>query len=383
MSKGKRVVLTVLTVCVLGSFFLFCATASESGADGLPGEYYDMLEQIPDEVASKLPDEVYSEDSEAVGDAIMTLVDTEHIFDFLGELVWDGFGDALGVAARLCGILVISALFSSLKNSLRSEALSSAVTFCSSCAVFAAVAGLIYEQIEMVESYFERINSLMLSMIPVTGAVWAMGGNVSTAATGSGALYATLAVSENICAATIVPVSCICTALALCRGLAPSINLQGISSGVKKCYTFILGFIMTVLLAILSAQTAISASADTTAARAAKLVTSSVIPVVGGSVSDTLRTVASGVQYMKSIVGVGGIAMILILLLPTLISLLLTRFAFSVSGCVADLLGCEGESRLISDLGNVWACMIAVVAMTSVMFILAMTLFIRTTVAAM
>ena len=138
---------------------------------------------------------------------------------------------------------------------------------------------------------------------------------------------------------------------------------------------------MMLLLTLLSSQTVLGSAADTAAARAAKMVTSSAIPIVGGSVSDTLRTVASGVQYMKSVVGVSGIAVILILVLPTLISLLLTRLALIISGCVADLLGCESESRLIGDLGGVWSCMIAVVAMTAVMFILIMNIFIRTTVA--
>ncbi|MBQ7383445.1 MAG: hypothetical protein IJV72_01465 [Clostridia bacterium] len=380
--KKSKVVLVALMICALSMLFTAFASAAD-GASELPEEYYGMLEQLPDEVTEELPDNIYSEDSEEVGEALTELVDTERIFDFIGELIGDGFSEALGLAARLCGILVISAIFSAFRSSLKSEALSGAIGFCCSCAVFVAVAGVIYEQIEMVGRFFERINSVMLSIIPVTGAVWAMGGNVSTASTGSGTLYAALAVSENICAATIVPVSGICTALALCRSLSPDINLQGIASGIKKCYTFILGFIMSIVIALLSVQTSLTAAADTAAARAAKLVTSSIIPVVGGSVSDTLRTVASGVQYMKSVVGVGGIVMILILVLPTLVSLILTRFAFIISGCVSDLLGCENESRLIADLGGVWACMIAVVSMTSVMFILAMTLFIKTTVAAM
>ena len=138
---------------------------------------------------------------------------------------------------------------------------------------------------------------------------------------------------------------------------------------------------MTLLVMLLSVQTTLSAAADGTAARAAKMVASSVIPIVGGSVSETLRTVASGVQYIKSVVGVGAIALIIILLLPTLVSLVLTRLAFIISGCVADMLGCESESRLLGELGGVWGCMIAVVSMTAVMFILALSIFIKSAVA--
>ena len=377
--KIRKVAVSLMLIPIICILFTLGAFAEDDSVD-LPEEYYGIVENLPPESADKLPQGLYSEDVEEIGDALLEVSSAEYIFDLIGELIGDGIGDALSLAARLCGIIVLSAVFSSLRKNL-SEAASGAIGFCVSCAVFAAIIDLVYGQIKMVSDFFDRINSLIVSVIPVTGAVYAMGGNVSTAVASSGGMYAFLAVSEGICAKTVIPVSCICIALALCRGVAPHINLQGIASGMKKCYTFVLGMIMTILLAILSSQTSLTAAADTTAARAVKMVASSAIPVVGGSVAETLRTVASGVQYTKSVVGVSGIVVILMLLLPTLISLLLTRLALIFAGSVAELLGCEGESRLIRELDSVWGFMIAVVAMCSVMFIFAMTIFIKTTVA--
>ena len=105
------------------------------------------------------------------------------------------------------------------------------------------------------------------------------------------------------------------------------------------------------------------------------------IPIVGGSVGDTLRTVAAGVQYLKGVVGIGGIFLILLLVLPVLLSLLMTRLAFLLGGGVADILGCDAEGRLLGELGNVYGCMLAVVSMSAVMFILALVIFVRTTIA--
>jgi len=196
-----------------------------------------------------------------------------------------------------------------------------------------------------------------------------------------GTLYVLLSVLEAFCAGTIVPVGSICGALALCGAVSPKINMRGITSAIKKTYTFALGLIMTILVTSLGAQTTISSAADGIAAKAARAVSSNVIPVVGGSVGETLRTVASGVTYMKNIIGVGGIIFIAVLLLPTLITLILTRLAFLLAGGVADMLGCDGESRLLGEIGGVYGMFIAVTAMASVMFILAMYIFIKCTVA--
>ena len=85
---------------------------------------------------------------------------------------------------------------------------------------------------------------------------------------------------------------------------------------------------------------------------------------------------------MKSIVGISGIVFVMLLLLPTLISLILTRLVLLITGGVADMLGCETEGKLLSELGSIWGVMIAVVAMCAVMFIFALVIFVRITVAA-
>ena len=96
---------------------------------------------------------------------------------------------------------------------------------------------------------------------------------------------------------------------------------------------------------------------------------------------DTLRTVASGVQYLKSVIGVSGVVFIMLLLLPTLILLLLVRLVFLIAGGMAEMLGCEVEARLLSELSQMWGCMIAVISMCSVMFILGLWIFVGTVVA--
>ena len=105
------------------------------------------------------------------------------------------------------------------------------------------------------------------------------------------------------------------------------------------------------------------------------------IPVVGGALGDTFRTVASGVAFLKSTVGVGAMIILFVLLLPVLIGLLLTRLSLRLSHTVADLLGCESESRLLSELVHIFGMLIAVVSLCSVLLIFALTLFVRTSAA--
>lgn len=204
---------------------------------------------------------------------------------------------------------------------------------------------------------------------------------MSTASSGTATMYVLLSVCEGLCATSVLPFCCVLTALSLCNALWADSGLRGFIAALRKIYTFILGMIMTALMASLTTQNALTSAADSVAARTARLISSNVIPVVGGSVGEALRTVAASVGYLRSLVGIGGVAIIAVMLLPTLLSLISARLAFLLGSGVAEMLGCDSEGRLISELGGVYAVMIAVVAMSGVMFIFALTVFSRTAVA--
>ena len=101
------------------------------------------------------------------------------------------------------------------------------------------------------------------------------------------------------------------------------------------------------------------------------------IPIVGGALGDTFRTVALGVAFLKSTVGVGVMIVLFLMLLPVLISLLLSRLSFRLSLTVAELLGCDIESRLLHELVGIYGTIIAVVSMCAVFLIFALTLFVK------
>lgn len=376
--KYRRFILFLLLVLVY-ALWLSCPIFAEERE--LPREYYDLLESLPDGIDEYLPKDVYSSDADAVGAAVAKMSGADYILSFLSSLVGTGIADAARLLCTLLSVLIISSIASSFRQSLRSEALSGAVGYCTACALFAVIITFMGAHLIRVGEYFERLEGLMLGIIPILSVIYAMGGNVTTALASNSALYIFLSFCQNFCAATVVPVTGVCTAFSLCGSLSPALNLRSLSAAIKRSYTFILGMIMTVLLFSLGSQTLLSSAADSISARAAKLVAANLIPIVGGSVGETLRTLASSVSYIKNVSGVGAIIFILILVLPILVTLLLTRFVFILAVAVADLLGCESESRMLSEIGYVYGMLVAVVSMSAVLFILALTVFLRCTVA--
>ncbi len=377
MIRMKR----MLAGIVLATAFFLALSLPISAEERLPEGFSELGELLPDEDRELLDEEFFSGNTEATGNAVERMLSPDRLLTLLRRLSERSVSRAVALLASLSGLLLIAAVLETLAGSFRSSALAGAVRFVTTTAIFAAILSYQYDAIVEVQASLDRLSTLMSAMIPIAGGVWAMGGNVATASAGTGVLYAFLALVQRGLGGSVIPVCSFCMASALCGTISAEPMLRGVASAVKKCYSFLLGLVMTLLLFSLGATTTLSASADSMAARTAKLVSATVIPGVGGSVGETLRTVAASVQYLKGIVGFGGILLVLLLTLPVLLSLIGTRLAFLLAGGLAELLGCEKENKLLGERGGIFGCMIAVCAMSGVMFILALTIFVKSTVA--
>ena len=376
-----RVALLVVIVVATCNMLCICASAEEDEQSKIWNIMGDIADQAEQNGGGELG-ELWDGDAETSGKTLTELIEPRRVFEQIFDSVRVALPEAVSVLCVTAGLVLLSAVCRRLCDGFGGGALSVGAGFVSEAAVICAILAIIGGQLDMAERFFDALGSLMESMIPVTGMVWAMGGNVTTASVGTVTLYAMLTVTQKVCATTVLPVCCVTGMSAVCSGLCGGDSFGGFSSAVKKLYNFFIGLIMTVLVFALGAQTTIAVSADTAAARGAKLLTGTVIPVVGGAVGDTLRTVAGSVQYIKSVVGVGGMVMALWLTLPTLMSLLLYRAALLLSSGFADILGCKSEGRLLSELGNVYGCLVGAVAICSVAFVIALGIFVRCTVAA-
>ena len=322
------------------------------------------------------------ENEENYFNAIEKMTAPKAIVTVLLELFGAEAGTTFRLLLLIIGVLLISAVLCVVGEQSENKTLLSVIRFCSLGAIFSSAGYAFYMHFERLEEFFSQISVCINGMIPVTASIWALGGNVTTATAGSATLYCFLTVFEKLWAASAVPIFALLLMLGFCDVLCTELKSGRVLGTVKRIYGFLLGLSMTVLLSSLAAQTTLTAVADSVSARAGRLVSSTVIPIVGGNLGEALRTVASSVTYLKSIFGIGGIIIIALIVLPMAISLLLTRFAFGVSATFADIIGCEREAKLLASFSEAYGCMLAVVCGVGMMFVLSLCIFMKTIVAA-
>lgn len=367
------------TVIIFLLFLIPMCLSASAKNDIEAMEYYDeyraMLDALPEDVSQLLPSELYSESVTDIASGAAKMTDFGYIvnavFDFLG-LELEG---AIKLFASLMGVLILAATMNAVKTSFSSSGVNDAFSMCASCAVFVIAVLAEYSIVRSVAEFFNRICALANAMIPLMGALYAMGGNVGSAVVNHSSLMIFMSVVENFCAKTVLPVSGVCMAFAAASALLPDMSLGGLSGSFKKLYTNTLTFVMMIFATVMGAQNLLASKADTIAGKTAKFAIGNLIPVVGSALAGTVGTVSFGVEYIRSSVGVIGIILVALMLLPTIITLLVTKLALSLSSGAADILGCGREGRIISELSGINGFLLAAACICSVTFIFMLTLF--------
>lgn len=379
--KGKRFLLLLILIVLLGGALCVRVGAEEIAEVSyvLPEEYAQMLKELPSALLDSLPERVFSSDPQEAAQAWQTLLSPRALFELLLNGLKERGSELVLLLLELCGVIVLRGVFGHMASSLRSPVLAEGIKLLSRLVMFGIIVGQAFSQLAGIQTFFEDLRALTTAFLPLMGSMYALGGNVGAAAVNHATLVLSLSLVEWVGSRTIVPLFSLCLAFSLLGvfGTATAGRGATVAGKIKKWYTTALSLTMLLLTAALGAQTTLAARADSMGFRTARFALSSSIPVIGGGLAEMLRTAATGVSWLRGVVGLGGVALLLWLLLPRVITLFLTRSAYALAGDVAAWLGCDDEAKLLGEIAGLFGYMIAVASLCVMTFFLSLVLLFK------
>ena len=374
----KRTVFFCLALLILLLAFVLPVGAEGAQTSGESEEIVEEWEAfqaaIPPEVQDLLPRDFFSQDMTLVAKGVQEASTLSAILRAVGQVMGVTLTQNLALLAKLCGILVLAATFRAAVGE-RKNGTEGAISLVTVLAITLMLFAGEETKFSQMEQFFDTVRTVCLSLIPLMGALYAMGGNVAVAVANHGVMSGFLAILETACSGVVVPVACALVALAILDAVTGKASLASLAALLRRTFTLGLSFFMMLLTFVLGMQHTLAKGSDTLALRTVRFAAGSFLPVVGGSISESLRTVAGSVEYLRGAVGIGGILVVFFLFLPTFLTVLLTRITFSLSSAVAGLLSCSREQKLLGEISSVWGYFLAVIACLFVMTVFSLTLF--------
>ena len=381
----KRVFLA--TCAVLFAFLLLLPAgaeeatgAAESVEESGFGAIREFRESLPPEVTALLPDGFFGEDPETVASAVQNAADVPKILAYIRDFLGVSLRQALPLLTAVSGVLVLSAVLRAV-GATSGAGTGRAFSFCSVTVLTLLLLRQSLSGVSRLRAWFEMLCTLAGSMLPMMGTLYALGGNVGAAAANHTVMSVFLSVAQMLCTRAVLPVAGICLLLAVCDALTGRAALKPLGNLIKRTFTLGFSFLMLLLSFLLGLQTTLAAGSDTLALRTVRFAAGSFLPVVGGSVSEAMKTVAGSISYLRTLAGSGGILVLFLFFLPTFLTVLTTRIVFLLCGALAELLEAKSEGRVLSELASVYGFFLAVIAAVFTMAVFALTIFAHCAVA--
>ncbi len=358
----------IFSLCVAVTIAILTVTVAAKEDDGeltMPDEYNDFLGSLPQNIIDSLPNGMISGNAEDVSESVRKMSSPTELLRLLLDGIFGGIGSVTPTLVIAIGILLLSRVIELIAPP--KEIFGSLSTVSRLC-VMSVVLNLVFLSISRLSEYFTSLCGIAKAYIPLSAALYAAGGNVSTAAASSASFGVCLTVCQFIFTYTAIPMFVFCTSMAVLSSFEGASIVNSITGGIKRYYTVILSIVMSALGVGIGAQTVISAKADDASMRGAKIAIGSFVPISGGALSSSLGAIASGVELIRASVGMGGVIIIFMLLIPLISHLAVMKLFFFI----LDLFSAATGDRVgvISEMGELYSYLLGIACISSGVFIL-------------
>lgn len=243
----------------------------------------------------------------------------------------------------LCILMILSILASSFDFSSSGDAFSLMSTVILSVVTIDKIALLI----NCVISAVDLNGKLMLCFVPVFTLLVSLSGNPASALTYNSLVLLFGELMSSFIDKFFISFIGAYFALSIAFSFYGGMNLNRFVNSVNRTVTFILGFSASMFTGFISLKNVLAFSTDSISAKGVKFLISSMIPVIGPSLSDAYSTILGSIHLIKGSLGAVGIFAAVIINIPPLTEGAVYCFSLSVLSGVAEMLGLVRSSETL------------------------------------
>lgn len=352
--------------------FYFSASAEEENYN----EYYKRQYQASgaDDLSSSLDSET-KKLLDSLGIDISDLEsikapELQNVFAVIFDCIKNGISKPLSVSVSLIGIMLIFSLINAAVP-MGKQYGGYTVFVCLACGVILLTPAA--ELIKGCEAVLKSLSGFMVVFVPVLAAVTASAGYGTTSSGMSAMLIGVTQLMSQFVAFFFVPAAGGIMCLGVCSSVSPFSGIAKLCELIKKGALWCFGIATTIFSGVLSMQTSVSAAADTIGIKTSKTIISSMIPVMGPAISETLGTARGCLDLLRSGVGIYGIAGVALTVLPMLVSLICWRIGLWLCSVVSEIFEIKQAAALFKAVDFCIAVLSGALIFAAMLFIISIT----------
>ena len=343
----------------------------------IPDTFGQEIKQIEDSVSQDASDDMDRLGASDIDDIITDGVDSEKIWKYLSELIAQNSSGPLSSLAILVAVLLIAGIAESYNHSLRytetKDIMGVVVGLFTACVVISPIT----ELVSSVGTVIEGASTVMTVYLPVMAGIMAFTGSAIASSGYYAAAVTAAQVLSRIASSVLSPLLNMVLSLSISAGICSRVSLGGITEALSKGFKYCITFAVSIFVAILGLNGALSGSVDSVANKAVKFGLSSFIPLIGSSVSEAYGALQNGITVLKSGVGVFVILAVFVTFIPLLIKTVLWSLTLTAAKTVGEVLSVLSAVSVLHSLIQFISALRTVLIAVLIVFIISSSVMIR------
>lgn len=298
----------------------------------------------------------------------------------LGSLLTGGLsrsGGFLREAVRTAASMLAVALLCSMVTQLEGKRAKDAVLLAGTLAIALLGVGGFRSMVAMGRETLAELRSFSMLLLPALSTATAASGGIAS----GGAVYAASIFVSDILNTLIdkllIPLLYAFLAISTANAALREQNLTMLRDLIKRLLTSGLKLIVFAFTAYIGLSGVISGAGDAAAVRAAKLTLSTVVPVVGGMISDASETVLVSARMLKNGAGIFGMLAVLGVCLLPLIRLGIQHLILKLTAALCATVTEKPLSGMIDSISDSLGFLMAMTAAAGFMLLISCVAFLK------
>ena len=233
----------------------------------------------------------------------------------------------------------------------------------SSVKIFSEVAGYAADTIHTLCDFITKFEPIFISMLISSGAV-------TQASAFAPVLAASVYVLGILVDKCILPLCYFSAVLGICANLGNRIEIATLTKLLNSVSKWLLTGVLTLFTAVLSLYGFSAKAFNSVAVKGLKFAMGSLVPVVGGILSDTVDTVLSGANLLKNAVGTAGVVALFGVVFTPLLKILIMMLLLKAVAAIIEPFSEKRTVNMLLAVSDTVKIMFSMVVTASLLFII-------------
>ena len=230
-----------------------------------------------------------------------------------------------------------------------------------------------------VTGFLDKHTSFMTAMTSTSAVLLSASGSAGSAAVSSVSASFITAFTQICSVNIILPAVKVIIVLSSVGAISKSLDLSGIISFLKSFCLYGTGLLFAVFLSVHALTLDIASGSDSLIFKSLRFTAARLIPIAGGMISESIKTVLAGMNVIKKSAGGIGIAYIIYTAIPAVISVLSVKTAIVITLAVSRLFSVRKHAHFLDGLNGACNLLLSICIFAAFSGIIILAVFMKTT----